>query len=512
MKVKILHLFAACSLLGFNANAQLFQSSSTPDSIAGNSLNVSKTTNDTKSGFNVIAWDGSNPAIRYISPSGTIGFLSLPAGITSPDIVISNNPQSKAFWILIVYLQNGTPVLARYRWDIITSTFIYDSAVSFPDNAGTYCARSVNIDADVLGDYAIAVGQTNGAIRIYHGLVSALPGGLTLNATTNPSTGKDVDVCLNYNNDVAYGTVGATNIHFSFVDAANTKVLAKTILFNGNIFSTTATIAPAVAGTTYGNPVHIASAKYNDEVNDRYSIVYTQTTAATARIEQYNFYNGAANYNELTGGGVNHPQDLPISMHPVVTYCEGLVAAPATITAFKTTYSGHNLTGMKPKTNGNSFYGPLSYYTINYFAPSDCDYLALSSKYADYSMVANDVLISYYSTGNHNIYFKQVTSWTNSMRTIKNNSISAAREKNITVYPNPATDHIFITTENFAADDYVQVSITDITGRSSYYYTGEIQNLQAAADVWFAGIVPGVYYVKISGNDNYAQSLKLVKQ
>ena len=94
----------------------------------------------------------------------------------------------------------------------------------------------------------------------------------------------------------------------------------------------------------------------------------------------------------------------------------------------------------------------------------------------------------------------------NSIHTVSQNTAV------ISIYPNPAQDKIFISYDVAHAGAQVQVHVADITGKAVYQYSGMLQQLERDMNSWFAASSKGMYVIQLSGNEDYNQSLKLVKQ
>jgi len=82
----------------------------------------------------------------------------------------------------------------------------------------------------------------------------------------------------------------------------------------------------------------------------------------------------------------------------------------------------------------------------------------------------------------------------------------------VSVYPNPAQGHIYISCQAGNAGAQVQVRAADISGKTVYRYSGTLQQLETDMNRWFSGCSNGVYLLQLSDDDGNNQSLKLVKE
>lgn len=513
MKIRKLSLLLLLCAGVWQANAQFMPSAQSETNI-GNSLNVTKTTNDKKGNLNVIAWDGNNPSLFYYVDGTTIsGTISLPAGTHMPDIVISSDGLNNNAYALIVYQIGSQLALTRYQWT--GSSFGAPNTYYFSGIGSGGFTASTNIDADLYGNYAIVASLRNGSIQVYHGTNAALPGGLVTNGALPAFTGGNADVCLNYNGTSTYGPVGPTNINLTYgmndlptsYGEVYDHIVTQPVPFGSSTFGAQTTISPITPGILYGFP-RIACPTMNKlTFNDRYYIVYCQSGGSGNNIYQYNNTGLGSNNLLLTGGVTGYPMPaINGNKNPAITYNEkqeitftgwsnaDLIPGTATVIGEK----------VKP---AGGLVAPVFYYGVNTSAVQYADYLAFSSKY----IFPNNVLASYVNSVTGNIYAKLINALASTMRNSNNNIIAVAK-KSIVIYPNPATDYIYLNTEQIAPDAVMHVSATDITGRMSYSYTGKMHMLQPAVNKWFAGILPGVYYIQVSDEEGYAQSLKLVKQ
>jgi len=508
-------------LLSVSAQAQ-FTASTIAETTAGAATNVTKTTNDSRpyrvnagdplNTLNVIAWDGGSPTVYYFVPVvGTVGSFALPAGASYPDLVLSTATSTLNPYLVIVFRLGGNFVFRAYKW---TGVFTLSSSVTWADAAGTF-TPSINVDATANGDYAVTIGRSNGSIEVRTGTNASLPAPPAISVATLPTgTGHQTDICVNTS-----PVTGTTNVHLSYTNGANTVVFTRAAPFAGLAFGIPVVAAPAIASTTYADP-RIASPNKNAPAcpaTDVYSIIYDEINSVTPFyfIHLYSVENLGTTNKVLSGGAAGFPTPaIQFSKRPVLTYNEKFsyaFASPnncsgAIITAWQVSMTSRSLIGEKLRSDGVIF-GPVTYYDINNPIRTGCDMSSISSKYT-----SDRVLLAFYDGSGSRVLYKYFGYGAATMRTMGTSATAAELEKDIEVFPNPASDHIYLSYSNINPEALINVHVTDITGRVSYSYKGEMAVLQAQVNNWFQLLASGVYYLQCNDGEGFSKALKIVKQ
>lgn len=522
MKHMKLFMAATALLLGTAAQAQ-FTASTIAENTAGLATGVTKTTTDSRgyrinpgdplNTLNVVAWDGGSPAVYYFVPGGATGSFALPAGATRPDVIISTNSSTLNPYMVITYMVSGNFICRTYSWT--GGAFTAAGSVAWPDAAGSF-TPSVNLDATANGDYAVVIGRSNGSIEVRTGTNASLPAPPAVTVATLPAgTGQQTDICVNTN-----PTVGTSNIHISYSNAANTVVLTRAAPFSTLAFGAAAVVAPAAASITYADP-RIASPNTNAPScpsTDVFSVIYDELNSAANYyyIRLYSVEATAGITNKvLSGGAAGFPSPaIQFSKRPVLTYNEKFsysFGAPNTcsgalVTSWTAGLPTRSLVGEKLLSAG-TIYGSVTYYDINNPVRTNCDYSSISSKYT-----ADKILLAFHDATSSRVYYKYFSYAAATMRTMGNNTTAIAAEKDITVYPNPASDHIFINYSNIDPEAMISVHVTDMTGRINYTFKGQISVLQSQADTWFQALAPGMYTLQCNDEAGFAKTTRIVKQ
>jgi hypothetical protein len=87
----------------------------------------------------------------------------------------------------------------------------------------------------------------------------------------------------------------------------------------------------------------------------------------------------------------------------------------------------------------------------------------------------------------------------------KRNEIST--QSKVSIFPNPITDELIIQTNNFEAGELTAV-ITDVSGRQVLWIPSI--NQSKAIQIRRAGILPGIYLIKITGKNGFKQVEKII--
>lgn len=404
-KIKHLLFCLAAGLVSTGTQAQYFPPATAATAV-GASANVTKVSNDTRI-IDVVAWDGSNPGFSYKLPSGSTFSVPLPAGFSKPDVAVAYPGSSITgdTYIIIVGILGSNFVCYRYVLPYGSSTV----TLSYSNTAGIGTGSmlpSINVDADFNGNFAVAAGNPNGAIRVYKGTFTTLttPAPWAVVGTLPVNTGQSTDVCLN-NSSLAT----PTNIRVSYLDGAATYVQTNSIPFAGGAFSGAATIAPVIAGINYKNP-RIACPMVDQcstAVADHFTVVYNKVNGSSSDICQYNSNpDGTTNTVVATGGIAPFPSpalSATTAGSPVITFAKNLMNycyAAAAISWEMTGSSPNPLVAERINTNGTPYVPPVmppdppSYLGIAPAAATGARCLAMAGKNGN-----NIVQISYWYSG-----------------------------------------------------------------------------------------------------------------
>lgn len=399
-------LLSACIALiaSMSARGQTTISTLAPSAVAS-SANVTKVTNDFRNLF-AVGWDGTAPGVYYVLPTGTPGSFTLPAGISEPDLAISlppGNGFTDAFIFVVGKMPNNVFILNRYKLQS-NGTFAQVGTNSYNGSNGGAQVTSINIDATLNGDYAIAMGYTNGAVRVWSGTYAnllATNGGYTQIGVLPSGSGSQVDVC------VGSGTgYLPTNVHVSYLSPGGTEVRCNQLPFAGGAWAGTTVAAPSQAGVVYQTP-RIAAPHINPCTgpNDLFSIAYRRNSGGSSNIYQFsNDPNNVTYTTNLTSGIAPFPTPAinNVSGPPAITFEKGLLSMgncyAGTATAWEMpSGSVSTLIGQRVNTN-NTPWGATEYLTISPAAATDARCLAVSGS------DAGQLLFSYWSNGQ--IYIK----------------------------------------------------------------------------------------------------------
>lgn len=400
---KIFSLLGLATFLAAGARAQT-TFTAIPASSIGTSAGVQKTSCDIKT-MKVVAWDGSIPRVYYDMPGAGTGTFLLPPDLVEPDIVISSTSSGGNLHVLVVGKQDNNFVFLRYAWT--GSGFTPGPVNAAAIAPGPYPA-TINIDAGFSGEYAIVMGHSNGAARVFHGDNASLSTpALVLNGTLPANTGMHFDVCVNTTGN----SFTPTNIHLSYVPANGNQVFTNSVPFAGTAFSGAVIAAPVVSGVTYRYP-RIAS-PYTEPcpgMGDLFSVLYLREAAGNNNICQYNNHPTLGiSTADLTSGIAPFPTPaMPTALgSPVIAFEKSLATLgncwAGTMSAWLV--QGANpasLIGEKINTNSTPYLTvPSAYYTVtpgtaNYFAP------AVAGR-AD-----GKVVFSYWDPGSNNVFYKLV--------------------------------------------------------------------------------------------------------
>lgn len=396
---------AALALQGLSAAAQTTVSTVAPSAI-GTSNGVTRVSNDYYGGLVAVVWNGASPGIYYRLPSGVFGTITLPQSLVDPDICISQNATLNGDVFLQVIGTNGNNFIL-YRYKLVGTTFTPWGTYGYGTIIGPY-TNTMNIDANINGDYVFALGYGNGALRVMKGTYADLvAGNAPVQAGFLPGAGAGVvDICLG-----ATGTYQTTNANVCYRLLNGTEIRATQIPFAGGTFTTPIVVAPPISGVVYNNP-RIAAPHANPCTgpNDLFSIVYNRTAGGITHTYQFsNDPNNVQYTADLTSGVAPYPTPAMNNVvdPPVITFEKGLMSmgncyAGAAIAWGVTAGGASTLYGQRVNTN-NTPWGPTEYLTIAPAAATSARHLAISG--SDAGML----LISYYA-GNQ-IFIKEVSSW-----------------------------------------------------------------------------------------------------
>lgn len=518
MKTRRLIAAAIGLFMGFAAQAQ-FTPSTNPESIAGFSSGGYHTFNDCRSFrncascpllmANAVGWHGSAPGVYWEVPLlGFSGTIPLPAGSNFGDVAFSTATNQTNLFMNVVYSTTSGFVFESYKWT--GTTFLLSGSASWA-NVGSSTTGLIRIDATRNGDYAISVNFSNGSVSIGGGTNASLPAPPALVPALGAGTAAQTDVCLNSKPF----PIATSNLHITFTDLSSQKIYTAQAPFSTMAIGPVTGIVGFVPGTVYyelriASPITNAPSCAGTEI---FSVIYNEVTATYYHEHQWNQDASGITNAVLTGGAAGYPiPAIQYSKRPGITYNEfnsfsSGVSTPctgATICGWVSAGTASSMIGEKTQSNG-TISGPVTYYEITNPARMSCDNIAFSSKYA-----GDQVLISYLD-GSTVIY--KVINWTAlTMKSGHNVAISGSSEKAINVYPNPVAGQLFVDAANFGPNAQLHVRICDVTGRVSWSYNGAPENLQSGANSWLGSATPGIYYMKLADNENFNQTIKLVKQ
>lgn len=403
--MKKIVFIAALALQSLSAAAQTTVSTIAASPIA-TSNGVARISNDYYGGLVAVVWNGDAPGIYYRLPSGVFGTIPLPGGIVDPDICISRPATLNGDVFLLVIGTTGSNYVL-YRYKLVGNAFTPWGTYGYGTIIGPFTS-TMNIDANINGDYAFVLGYGNGTLRVMRNTYADLVAG---NAPTQAgflanSGGGVVDICVG-----ATGTYQTTNVHLCYRMLNGTEIRTAQIPFAGGTFSTPVVVAPAISGVVYNNP-RIAAPHANPctGVNDLFSIVYNRTAGGiTNTYQSSNDPNNVQYTTNLTAGVAPFPTPAMnnVSDPPVITFEKGLMSMgncyAGTAVAWGIPSNGvSTLYGQRVNTN-NTPWGPTEYLTISPAAATNARHLAISG--SDAGML----LLSYFS-GNQ-IFIKEVSSW-----------------------------------------------------------------------------------------------------
>jgi hypothetical protein len=520
MKTTKLLAAAIALLMGISAHAQ-FTASTNPESVASSTAGGWHTFNDCRAYrmtststlymMNVVGWHGTSPGIYYEVPLLSIsGTIPLPAGSNYGDVVLSTDVFQTNLYMNVVYNDgSGNFVFETYQWT--GSAFNFMGSTSWAD-VGSSTQGLIRIDATKNGDYAISVNYSDGSVDIGGGTNASLPSMPSLTAAFGAGTAAQTDVCLNSDPFAV-----TTNVHLAFTDLADKKIYHAEAPFSTMAISSVGGIVGSAPSTVYYE-LRIASPNTNAPLCPKvevFSVIYNEVTPAYYYEHQYNQDATGITNALLTGGAAGYPPTvIQYSKRPAVTYNEHYsftfpkkaVCSGATISGWVSGLPTMSMIGEKTLSNG-TMWGPVTYYDITNPSRTSCDNIAISSKYA-----GDQVLVSYIDGAASQVIYKTFSWAAPTMRQGRNNTITGGKEKMINVFPNPFSDRLYVDAGSFAADAQMHVQVTDVTGRISWSYEGTPDNLQDGANNWLGSAVPGIYYLKIADNENFNQTVKLVKQ
>jgi hypothetical protein len=297
-------------------------------------------------------------------------------------------------------------------------------------------------------------------------------------------------------------------------------LFARAAPFAGLAFGAPVVVAPVVASTTYADP-RIASPARNAPgcpATEVYSIIYAEINNSPTPfyyIHVYSVENLGTTNKVLSGGAAGFPTPaIQFSKRPVVTYNEKFSYAftspnqcsGALITAWTAGLTSRSMIGEKLRSDGVIF-GSVTYYDINNPIRTGCDMASISSGYNN-----DRVLLAFHDISSSRVIYKEFSYGAATMRTLENNNDVPELVKDIDVYPNPASDHIYLNYSNISPEAMISVRVSDLTGRNSYTLKAGLSVLQAQVNNWFHLLAPGMYILQCSDGNGFGKTLKIVKQ
>jgi len=522
--MKMIKLLAtAVALLCCTGAYAQFTSSAVGESIAASitaPLN-SRTFNDCRTFKNVgagtimvvnaVGWVGANAGVYWEVPMlGASGTIPLPSGITQGDIAFSTDASLANLYMTVVYYDGSSNfIFEAYQWN--GTTFIMAGANPFANmpGAGT---PVIMIDATRNGDFAISMNHSDGRIDVATGSNMWLPSILANVPVVPPGTATQADICLNTD---PFGTT--TDIHLAFSDGINSQIYTTSAPYASLAFSAISVIVPN-NGASF-NDLHIASPVTNAPScpgTEIFSVIYNEVMPNFSYIHQYSEDVFGMTDRVLSGGAPGMPSPaIPFSQRPGITYNEQWsYTLPGTLGCLGATASGWSssfsspasLIGEKNYSNGNVF-GPVTYYNIDNPQRFNCDQFAISSKYA-----GDQLLVSYMDNNVGNVIYKVLSYSGATMKAAPGRTITGEMQKAISIYPNPASDRLYVALANFADDAALKVVVRDMTGGTVYVFNDQVTKLETGVNSWLNKAVPGLYAIEVSDNEGYDQVMRLVKQ
>ncbi|MBL7727552.1 MAG: T9SS type A sorting domain-containing protein [Dinghuibacter sp.] len=504
--------------------------SSVPENSVAFSPNVTRTNTDVKRVLvgagaplcYVTAWDGGNAGIHYNIPASAIsGTLALPLGAVHPDVVVSSTNTGANQFILCVYRLGTNLQYSFYKWTG-AGFALSVTGVLTAIGAGT-SPVSVNIDADDNGNYAIVANRANASIAVWENTNASLPGAPVLRHSLGAGAGVQTDICLN--NKWPGGGV-TTNVHISYTNTTNTILFTRAATYGiAAAFGAAIVVAPAVAGVTYIDP-RIACPNADPPLaacnaTDVFSIIYDRISAANYIITLYSARcPGAATTTPLTTAIPGFPVPAiafnkrpALSYNRKFSYSSGASPNDGAITAaWNAENPGRSVVGQKLRADGTIWSpgGYVFYYDIPNPTRTSCDLVSVSAKYSD-----DRVYISFYDYSSQKVIVKEFTYGVNSMRTAGTQSwdeLVAAGKPGVNIYPNPARGDIRLQWNAVPLSERVQLTVTDISGKTVLSLNNTAGQLQQQAQNWFNTARSGMYLFTFNSANGWGNTVKLVKE